>query len=1008
MSAAGIVDTIEDLLAYVCSKFKMAMADYVNIESIDDEQTMTMRDGTLLTVLQLHGSTRMIGEVEFAECDSLFSNSLKAYLSNGGHAVHVYFSGDPDSAVRDIEAAIAPSRATAKRLGLELDDLFEEDVKHLSQFCTNEKAFITLITRPSAATSAEQKRDVKAKEELREAAPLPRMRDVPNVFAAMQSLRTRHRSFVDALVGDLRSVHIAVEVLDVHKAGYEMRMSVDPEFTADEWRPRLPGDKIPVRDVSRNPKDMSGAYWPRLDRQLVPRDAEKAGRKYTVVGDRIYAPMYVHMHAQDIEPFQKLFVRVSQNRLPWRISFLIESGGLKMVGFKNMIASIISFTNPDNKVFREAVSAVREMVKHQNELDVRLRVDFATWAPKDDEKLLASRASRLARAVQGWGGVDIRETSGNQFQGFTSSALCLSLNSVATPSCAVLGDVTQMLPLYRPASPWADGGAVLYRTPDGKIWPYQPNSPVQSSWITVGVAEPRSGKTVDGNQGNLALCLSPGITRLPMIGIIDVGKGSAGLISLLRHALPEDKRHLAMSLRLRMTPEFAINPLDTQVGSRYPLPSEVAFQTNFVSLLVTPMGATAPADGMVGLVKFTLQEAYRYYAGDGNNTRAKPYIPNTRGAEQVDQAVERFGIQVDGRTSWWEVVDALYDHGDIHSATLAQRQAVPTLADLAAVSREQQFVDLYGGKRTEDGEPLLDAFSRMISESLRSYPILALPTAFDLGEARVVSIDLAEVARSGSAAADHQTAMCYMLARYVVARNFYLTEEDVECFAPRYRPYHEHRIREIRQDKKHLQWDELHRTKRVRPVRDQVIGDMREGGKEGVMVTVLSQDVDDFDEEMLSFATVKKVFSKQNEKKAGRMREMFGLSSTAEYAVRHLIRPPSAKGSTFVGAFSTREGESVHLLNSTMGGIRLWAFSTTQEDTYVRDTLYREIGPVETRRLLARLYPGGSVAREIEARKKKVEISGLIGQDRDDGVIDGLVAELLEIYEQQRSEALRA
>ena len=50
MSAAGIVDTIEDLLAYVCSKFKMAMADYINIESIDDEQTMTMRDGTLLTV----------------------------------------------------------------------------------------------------------------------------------------------------------------------------------------------------------------------------------------------------------------------------------------------------------------------------------------------------------------------------------------------------------------------------------------------------------------------------------------------------------------------------------------------------------------------------------------------------------------------------------------------------------------------------------------------------------------------------------------------------------------------------------------------------------------------------------------------------------------------------------------------------------------------------------------------------------------------------------------------
>ncbi|NMX77604.1 type IV secretion protein IcmB [Pseudomonas sp. WS 5532] len=1005
--ATSVVETVEGLLAYFGGKLKQNLADYIDIESVDDESTLTLKDGTLLTVIQLHGSFRMIGEQEFSDCDSLISKSLKAYLNNGGHAIHVYFSGDPDNAASDIEKAIEPSRATARRLGLALDDLFEEDVKHLSKFCTKEKGYLTLLTRPSAVTSAEQKRDIKAKMELFEAHPLPRMRDVPNVFAALQSLRTRHKSFVDAMISDLKEVFISAEVLDVHAAGREMRSSVDPDFTADEWRPVLPGDKIPVRAVRRDPKDMSGAYWPRLDRQLSPRDAKKLGRKYLTVGDRIYAPMYIHLHPSEIKPFQQLFLRVGESRLPWRISFLIESGGLAMVGFKNMIAAIVGFTNPDNRLFRDAVQAVRDMVKHQDALDVRLRVDFATWAPAGEEKLLATRASRLARAVQGWGGADVREVSGDQFQGFISTALCLSLNSVATPACAILGDVTNMLPFYRPASPWADGGAVLYRTPDGKIWPYQPNSPVQSSWITCAVAEPRSGKTVNGNLVNLALCLSPGITRIPMIGIVDVGKGSAGLISLLQHALPEGSRHLAVSIRLRMTPEFAINPLDTQPGSRFLLPSEFAFVTNFLSLLVTPMGASAPADGMVGLVKFTIQEAYRFYSGDGNNSRAKPYTRNTSGAELVDAAIDRYGITVDRRTTWWEIVDSLFDMGDLHASVLAQRQAVPTLADIAAVSREQQFVDLYGNKKTEDGEPLLDAFSRMMSESIRSYPILALPTAFDLGEARVVSLDLAEVAKSGSAAADHQTAMCYMLARYVVARNFYLTEEDVGFFDKRYRPYHEKRISEIRQDKKHLQWDELHRTKKIRPVRDQVIGDMREGGKEGIMVTVISQDVDDFDDEMLSFATCKIILSKQNEVKATKMRKMFSLTPTAEYAVRHLIRPPSAKGSTFVGMFTTREGDAVHLLNNTMGGIKLWAFSTTQEDAYVRDTLYKQIGPVETRRLLSKLYPGGSITREVESRKKRVELSGLIGADKDDGVIDGLVAEILQTYHETQKAALR-
>ncbi len=995
--ADEVIESIEKLLAWVGTGLKQGIADYCDIESVDDTQTIVFKDGTLVSIVSMLGSYRMIGAEEFDEIDGKISKSLKSYFASGGHAMQIYFSADPDSARRDVGYALAPSLATARRLGMDLEDLFDEEENHLAKHCATEKTFVALITRPSAVTKGEQKRDLKARQELLMAGPMPRLTDVPNLFAALASLRARHESFVSAMMGDFKEVKLRASLLDVHTAIYEQRLSVDPEFTDENWRARLPGDPIPVRDIKRDKRDVSGAFWPSIPKQIFPRSGYEVDLKTVIVGERIYAPMYVYLAPAEIKPFTTLFNRVAVNRMPWRITFLIESGGLGMLGFSSFIAALFGWSNSDNRLVKDAISEIKKLVKTQGELDVKLRIDFATWAPKNESKLLEKRASYLARAVQGWGGADVREVSGDAAQGFVSSCLALSLKSVATPSCAILSDVTQMLPLYRPASPWSDG-AVIFRTPDGKLFPYQPNSSEQSSWINLLYAEPRSGKSVTGNQINLALCLSPGIPRLPLIAIIDVGRSSSGLISLLHHALPENQRHLVASIRLRMDPEFAVNCFDTQLGCREPLPHEKTFMTNFMSLLVTPMGETAPADGMVGLVRMAIDEAYKEYSDSQNPKRFNRNIDR-----QVDTAVERFGLRVDDKTTWWEIVDALFKQGAIHEATLAQRYAVPLIADTASISRAPQFMDMYGGKETKDGEPLLQAFSRMLSEALRSYPILAYPTRFDIGGARVISMDLDEVARPGSAAADHQTAVCYMLARYVTARNFYLHEDVVPYFRPEYRAYHEKRIQDIRQDKKHIQYDEFHRTKKVTPVREQVVGDMREGGKCGVMVSLISQSVNDFDETMLEFATCKILLSKASEKVATTMRDVFGLTDTVEYAIKNLIRPPGPHGSTFVGMFATKSGDVVHLLNNTIGGIKLWAFSTSNEDTYVRDTLYRDLGPKEARKFLAKLYPGGSIAYEVERRKKAMEDSGLIGAGDQDGVIDAFIGDLLGQYRATRA-----
>ncbi|MGX9960616.1 type IV secretion protein IcmB [Xanthomonas euvesicatoria] len=993
---AKIVDGVESLMAYLAKSIKMSLSDYVDVENVDigDDYTFVMKDGGLMTIVRHDGSMRMVGREEFDAANLAINGALSAYLGSGGHAFQAVFTVDPEVTERRARWTQQPSRDTAGRLNLAFNDLFEEDISQVVESCNDETCYLALFTRPSAIPSGDKDYDNKLRQELFKANPLPSMADSPLLFRAIRGLRARHSSYVEAVISDLREQRLDCKKLDVHEAAREMRRSIDPEWTAEDWRPNLFGDKIPTRESRRDTADVSGHLWPALAPQLAPRDAIETSVRHVKIGDRYYAPMFMHLAPQDIQNFQRLFAKTAESDLPWRFTILIESGDGGMWEFKNLGTLIFGWTNSVNGQIRRGLEAIKAGVTDRGRTKVRLRVDICTWA--DDLKVLERRAATLSRAVASWGTSEIKEISGDPTQSFIAGSLGVSLKSVATPSLAFLDDVTLFLPLYRPSSPWKEG-ALLFKSPDGKIWPYQHHSALQESCITVAYAEPRSGKSVLCNAINLSLCLSPGISRLPLISVIDVGRSSAGLISLLEHALPESQRNLVAIVRLRMDAEYAINPCDTQLGMETPLESEAAFLLNFMLTLVTPHGASRPDSAMSPLCRMAIETAYKKYGRESST--AKSYSPNLLGAEEVDVAIQQHALHIDEQTTWWEVVDALFDAGAHWEASLAQRFAVPTLQDIAAVSREQKFIDMYGSKKMDSGdEQVLQAFSRMISEAVNAYPILSRQTKFDLGQARVVAIDLAEVAKSGSAAADHQTAVCYMLARQASSKNFYLHEDDVPHFPPRYREYQERRIKEIRQDKKHIQYDEFHRTKKVSNVQEQVISDMREGGKYGVAITLISQAIGDFSTEMLNFTTCKFILSKANEATVREMKQIFGLSETLEYNVKNTIRPPGPKGSTFVGMFEVKEGSVSQALRNKMGGIRLWAFSTTNEDAIVRDELYRKIGPEETRRILAMHYPKGSVLPEFERRKKRLGADG-----NADGVLAEIIDDLVNLHHEQRS-----
>ncbi|HHL3492723.1 TPA: type IVB secretion system protein IcmB/DotO [Legionella pneumophila] len=984
---------VDTFFAWLSTSLKQTTESYIDLETADSPTVLVNHDGSLLSILKIEGITGLAGPEEFERLVEGLANSFQAAMGRPGHALQVYFSHDKQNIVKMIKDIYDPAEATANRLELNLRDLFEERVNYLSQYCAEERVYFVLYTRPFNLASDQLKAANKAKMKMIKDTKAPPFKNSQTIFAAVPEIRDTHDAYVRAILNDLDALNVIAKLLEVHDAVHAIRMTGDPDYTADDWRATLPGDKIPVRELNNFEGDPSDLLWPPLSKQVLPRDAEIIDLRTVRVGDKIYASTYIDLFPKDVRPFISLFSRILPSHVPWKISFLLESEGLSTIKLKGLLAAILSFSSAQNRLISDSVNLLKYIQLNTDEAIVRLRVVATTWAPEGNIPLLRRRSSELVKAIEGWGSTDVSEICGDPFAGFVSSMLATTLNSSAVASVAPLSDVISMLPITRPASPWKTG-ALLFRTPDGKPWPFQPGSTEQTTWIDLVYARPGSGKSVLSNALNLALCLSGGLMRLPRIAIIDIGPSSSGLISLLKEALPASKRHLVAYHRLRMTPDYSINPFDTQLGCRYPTALERSFLVNFMTLLTTPLGAAKPYDGMADLAGMVVDELYKSLADEFNPT---PYAPGIE--EFIDSILEEIGFVRDAKSTWWEVTDSLYSAGFVHEAMLAQRYAMPLLADAASICRTPSIEDLYEKITAPTGESLINAFSRMISSAVREYPILSRVTSFDIGDARVVSLDLDEVAKSGGDAADRQTAVMYMLARYVLARHYYLTEESLNNVPEQYKEYHKQRVLEIREDHKRIVYDEFHRTAKSSAVREQVIIDMREGRKWKVQISLLSQAVDDFDPVMIDFATAIYVMDAGPSQAVEKTSQIFGLSETAKIALRTRVHGPRQGGATFLAQFATKTGINVQLLTLTLGPVELWAFSTTAEDATVRNLLYRHLGPSEARRLLAALFPNGTVTKELEARLASMKQNvGLIEDEEREGMINQLVNDILDAY----------
>lgn len=972
----GFIRAAEEGLGWAVDFFGKSFESYAYLETKDDNYTLAAKDGSLVSVLRVDGVIANIGAEEFERICTMLSRSLRSYLKDPGHSIDFSFEFDPENGSKIINRVTQQSYATIKNLGLDAEYLLNAKREHLPRYCHYEHFYIAVWTRPTILAGRESSDSSRRQaQKLRKHPQGGRCEQ--NLHIGLDALRQRHQSLMAALKADLVSIKFLSETLTAHEICHVIRSATAPEFTGDNWRAVLPGD--PIRPVVRSAAAVSehGVGYEPLGWQLFPQSGSRVGRNYLEIGDRLYAPIDISRPPIGDPSFSELFSKLLNSGIPYRISFKMDGGGQRFMGIKRIGASLLSWASKDNVSINEATDSIDALTK-AGEAFVRMRISLCTWAPRGDEMTLRGRVARLAKFVTGWGSSDVNESTGDVVFSFLSTVPAFMPESTANWCVGPISEVVRILPVSRTASAWQSGG-VIYRTLDGKPVPFQPGSPMQTTWNYIFFALPGSGKSVQISTILMASCFEPGIRRLPRIGLMDIGPSSRGFVEAIWEALPDHQKHYAAHYRLSNTIEYAVNPFDTQLGCRDPLPEDRGFLVDLLTLLASPPEKLSePLESISQVAAAVVDEMYSM-CRDDEHGRPKRYTPGT--VIEVDEKLALYNVldQPDVlMMTWWEIVDFLYDKNDIHEAMLAQRHAVPVMADAATAARAGAVEDQYGSVTVPTGETLNHYFSRMVSDTVRSFPILSEPTRFDLGDVRICSLDIEEIAKEGGPQMRHQAAIAYMVAMFILTRHYRLRPEVLASIPTKYHSYHAERVRSIGEDMKYVVLDEFHRTSAAPSVRNTVLTNMREGRKWKMSVMLASQSIEDFNKTMVEFATSIFVMKANNTQNADELQQLFGFNETAKHMLLAHCHGPTEAGAPFLGIFRTKLGDVTQVLVNTISPIETWTFSTTSEDRSIREIVFAEFGKTKGRRILAHCYPGGSAAKEV-LKIKEQENSALDG-----------------------------
>jgi intracellular multiplication protein IcmB len=267
----------------------------------------------------------------------------------------------------------------------------------------------------------------------------------------------------------------------------------------------------------------------------------------------------------------------------------------------------------------------------------------------------------------------------------------------------------------------------------------------------------------------------------------------------------------------------------------------------------------------------------------------------------------------------------------------------------------------------------------------------------ELRGARVMALDVEEIATRGGPFSAWEASISYMLARHVAATHFYLHESYVKDWPELYQAYQRQRILELRSHHKRLCLDEVHRLKGGAPATmAQLETDALESRKNGVEISLCSQMFDHFPETILQNASARIILG-ASEEEGNHLAERFGLNPAERQAMRQHLHGPTPDGAPLLLSVDTTRGRFTQLVYLTTGVQERWALTTVEQDRALRQRVMERLPARAARLALARRFPSGSCVAELRDRTERLEGERgqvITGEDRQ-GLIQELADEVI-------------
>lgn len=973
--------TIDKIIMALSKNRKSDLTDYIQILN---KNTLLSDASNIASTIEITG---IIGSVDNKLEQNIINNManiLDDYLKTGTQFDVRYLLNSQNPLL--LEKNLERLRSADENMQLGLDSNIKSLGNKITKYLINERIFLTIYSSPAIVDAQILK---KHNTNLKKVKYGPSGEQALNDYAKniSDTQLQNHYATVEAVLGKISRFSYAK--LLTAEDSLKILREVLFDSPQSHWNLITQDDSpsaFTYNDIENKNSDKADASLllpPPLATQLLPR-VENINSEVYKINDLYYSAIEIQIFPIKAVRFESLKTLIVNKKISANINFTLLPNGFDAIGgnFKEKMASFTgSISLSEESKYLSAV--LRNAKTERNSTAIQCDISFFAKTIKD----LEISKSILNKFIVGWGGA-LPESPGDPLRAILSS-LGLKRVSNAPKACAVPTELSRLLPLVTTKKPF-DYGNILLRTKNGHIYPFSTVMDRQSGAIMVygpmGYAKSVFlGQIVKSVVNDAALKSN----RLPKIAFIDIAKSPSGIFPYLKNAVRQDIKNEIAYSRLTMSVNNNINPLDTILGMRVPIVEQINSIKGIFSLFTIDNVDDKIQDGVTGVLEFAIKKSYE----DKAEKSANLYQHGI--SIDVDTIIDDSDIELDEHSTWWEIVDYLFDKDFKDAATIAQRFAVPLISDVISTVRSPEAAAVYSFKTATD-EALIDFVVRKLTEASQAYPILTKPSTIS-STARISYINLNDVSPSN---AKKQTAIMYLLARMVLVKDWMLNWDSLEpLLEERYKDFYKQKIEADIGVPKVIIYDEFHRTGGIKLILDQVETDIREGPKFSWFVVLSTQKIQDLTETMSSLSSSAFILGGSSKSEQETTKKIFGLKD-AELALMNGLSKPDVDGAELLLWLNHGDKRYVQKLVSTLPTEDLWILNSNANESSVRDELYKRFGVTETIRLLTKFYPNVS----FDEQMAKIQSTLKENDDVSSDIITILIKQIVQKFEESLSE----